>query len=591
MRTKILLLFIASTLTLLFIQALFFQRSASSVVYELESRSSLNSLKNMQNELYNLIKSYENNLIKIYSEDDFIQDLSSPLPSQDLKKKYDSFAYSLALSIFEPRQNIGALYLYDTSDALISSYRSANTPRYNYPEDIYDSPEQSNAAAVANYLRSDNRAMLISSYFNTSSNRELIRFVLNIYSVNNLEKIGYIVCDVNTGSFTQIIKKYTYSSSQFVWLQPVGDRPLLQFGVMSERITPFFNYMSEEIRNSNLQREESSVYQGNVFMTLALDKYNLVSFSLTPQYLLEQSQIMLRKNLIFIVLLVTVSGMISIYLLSRYLTTPLKKIVDNLENIKNGDTRIRLQVGQMDEIGLLAQTINQMLDRIQDLAIQEYNLEMLLKQAEYKTLQAQVNPHFLYNSLDTMSGIAISQNCKQVSILCNALSNIFRYSIDMKDTLSTVDREILHIKNYMHVINTRMMNGIKMKIDLLPEILNIQIPRLTLQPIVENAVNHGLKNKRGPKEILIKGAISGEDVLLSISDNGVGMNAEKIQKKLSGNPEETLGLKSSIGLSNIHSRIRMLFGESYGITLHSEENNGSTVLLKIPMNSEEVSIL
>jgi sensor histidine kinase YesM len=190
-----------------------------------------------------------------------------------------------------------------------------------------------------------------------------------------------------------------------------------------------------------------------------------------------------------------------------------------------------------------------------------------------------------------MSGIAASQNCKQVSLLCNALSNVFRYSIDMKDPLSTIDKEILHIKNYMYIMNTRTKNSIELEIQLMQDLMNIKIPRLTLQPIVENSVNHGLKNKRGIKKIYIKAVWENDDVILTITDNGVGMDTERIQGQLSVDPERTLGLKSSIGLSNIHSRIYMLFGPSYGVSLSSKFGEGSTVSLRIPQNMKDSRLI
>ncbi|MDA3955634.1 sensor histidine kinase [Oceanispirochaeta sp.] len=545
----------------------------------------------MQNELYGLIKSYENNLIKIYTESSFITDLTVPLPLEDIRDKYDSFAYHLALNFFEPKYNVGAIYLYNHDDELISSYRFANTPRYNYPENIFDDAKQNNADTVLNYVHSSNKTMLVSSYFNESSSRNIIRFVLNIYSSRNMEKIGYIVCDVNTNSFTQIIRKYVYSPDQFVWLQPSGDRPLLQFGELSDLMTPFYNETSSRISAGSIQLEESHVVKGSVFMNLPQEKYDLISFSLTAQYLLEESQIILRKNMLIIAFLITLIATIAVVFLSSFITTPLKLIVGNLEKIRDGETRIRLDIRKKDEIGLLAQTINEMLDQIQKLVAQEYHLEMLLKQAEYRTLQAQVNPHFLYNSLDTMSGIAASQNCKQVSLLCNALSNVFRYSIDMKDPLSTIDKEILHIKNYMYIMNTRTKNSIELEIQLMQDLMNIKIPRLTLQPIVENSVNHGLKNKRGIKKIYIKAVWENDDVILTITDNGVGMDTERIQGQLSVDPERTLGLKSSIGLSNIHSRIYMLFGPSYGVSLSSKFGEGSTVSLRIPQNMKDSRLI
>ena len=236
---------------------------------------------------------------------------------------------------------------------------------------------------------------------------------------------------------------------------------------------------------------------------------------------------------------------------------------------------LRLSGLKLDEIGTLGRAINEMLDQIQELMAQQYNAKLLLKQAEYKALQAQVNPHFLYNTLETMSSVAAAQKCHTVSTLCQAMSNIFRYSIDMQDPLSTVGDEIVHLKNYMYVMNVRTQNGIELAIDIDQGLLAEKVPRLSLQPLVENAISHGLVNKRGPKRIVIEGAAQNGDMVLSISDNGVGMDAEKINRQLQrGRTRQAFGRSTSIGLANINARIRLLFGEEYGVSVQSSAARG-----------------
>ena len=175
-------------------------------------------------------------------------------------------------------------------------------------------------------------------------------------------------------------------------------------------------------------------------------------------------------------------------------------------------------------------------------------------------IQAQVNPHFLYNTLETMSSIAITQKCHTVSTLCQAMANIFRYSIDMQDPLSTVASEIVHLKNYLYVMNVRTRNEIELEIDIDQDLLGERVPRLSLQPLVENAISHGLVEKRGSKKIAIDGIARDGDLVLSICDNGVGMDAEAINRQLREENADTFGRSTSIGLANINARIKLLFG-------------------------------
>jgi sensor histidine kinase YesM len=588
MRTKILALCLACTLLALLLQTLFFQYSASSIIYRQERDASRSSLQRMQDELYGWIKSYENNLIKIYNQTSFSRDLGVLLAGSDPPSRNSRAAYTMALTAFDPSQGVSALYIYGMDNHLVSYYRSASTPRYKYPEDIYEDPAADNARIVSAYVQSDERVMLVSSYHNASRDRDVIRFVLKIYSNNVTRKIGYIVCDVDTGSFLRIIAKYAYSDRQIVWLQPRGDRPALRYGRLEGRQKEYFDVVSVRIGENQWSERDGGTIRDSVFFEIPQQKYDLTSYSLTPQYLLEESQKVLTRNMLIIALIVIVVAVISAMLITRSLSTPLTRIVGSLKEIKSGRMDLRLGGLKLDEIGTLGRAINEMLDQIQELMAQQYNARLLLKQAEHKALQAQVNPHFLYNTLETMSSVAAAQNCHTVSTLCQAMSNIFRYSMDMQDPLSTVGAEIVHLKNYMYVMNVRTQNGIELVIDIDQGLLSEKVPRLSLQPLVENAISHGLVNKRGPKKIEIAGAAQNGDMVLSISDNGVGMDAEAVNRRLQDEGADSFGKSRSIGLANIHARIRLLFGEAYGVSVRSL-SEGSSVTLRVPRRGKEAA--
>jgi len=230
-----------------------------------------------------------------------------------------------------------------------------------------------------------------------------------------------------------------------------------------------------------------------------------------------------------------------------------------------------------------------MLDEIQRLIGIEYESQLLLNKAEYKALQAQINPHFLYNTLDTMSSIASIQSCEIVSSLCQSLSNIFRYSLDMKHPYSTVVKEINHLKNYIFVMNVRMREEVKYSFHIEEEVLLDSVPRISLQPLVENALNHGLKNKHGEKLVEITATQKDGMLMLSVRDNGVGMDCEEINCKLRENNKDMVEAGNSIGIHNINARMKMLYGEEYGVTVESVIGEGTTVTLCIPrVKVEEV---
>lgn len=588
LRTKVLLLCVSCTLLALGLQAMFFQRSASSLLYQREREASRKSLEGMQSELYGWIKAYENDLIKIYNRQDFVRDLSGESPVavgiETLRERYRRLAYDMASSDFDPAQGVSALYVYDSLDRLVSLYRSAATPKSNYPEDIYLDRAAYNAGVVSAYVRSDRRAMLVSSYFNRSRQRDVTRLVLNIYAKDVTRKVGYIVCDADSSGFRRIIEKYVFSSGQIVWLQPSSDRPVLLFGDPDNKQRGYYRASSTALLAGRGPELAAPQVRDYVFFDIPQEKYDLTAFSLTQNRLLEASQSDLARNLVLIALITVAVAALGAAATALTLTRPLSRMAASLKRIRDGETGLRLDRLPGDEVGEVGRAVNEMLDRIQELVAEEYDAELLLRQAEYRALQSQVNPHFLYNSLDTMAGLAQARGCPEVGELCRALSNVFRYSVGSADSTATVRDEIVNVKNYMYVMNARMNGAVELDICVDPSLLKERVPRLSLQPLVENAVLHGLKDKRGAKVVAVRGEPRGPGFVLSVEDNGTGVDEGAIRRILSDGAAPSGD--SSIGLRNIDSRLKLLFGEAYGLTVESRDGGGCRAVLAAPRRAE-----
>ena len=223
-------------------------------------------------------------------------------------------------------------------------------------------------------------------------------------------------------------------------------------------------------------------------------------------------------------------------------------------------------------------------------ADREYSLAMLKKQAEIKALQNQINPHFLYNTLDTMSGIANAQNCPMVSGMCHSLSAIFRYSLNMTDELSTVQNEMAHVRNYLYVMDVRNGSTIAYDYQIDSDTLADQMPRICIQPVVENALTHGLRNvRRKDKKLLIRSEHVNENLVITVQDNGAGMDAESMNRLLDQNDMKRVESGISIGILNVNARLKRLFGEKYGLHIESTAGEGTTVTITVPAVSTENS--
>lgn len=236
LRSKILIMCLGSILFALILQTILFQETSSKLIYSQAKEESENSLQNMQNELYAFVKNIENNLIEIYTESSFIKELRQEKDIDILRAEFYRKAYDIAVSKFESADSVVSLYLYTTDHEIISTYRRAVTPRHNYQTDIYADKEQENAGVVMDYVESDETAMLISSYFNPHRGKDIIRFVLKLYGNSNpKDKIGYIVCDVDSKAFVSIMEKYRTDNTMYIWLQPERDRPVVSLGETTDK--------------------------------------------------------------------------------------------------------------------------------------------------------------------------------------------------------------------------------------------------------------------------------------------------------------------------------------------------------------------
>lgn len=592
MRVKILILCLGLTLFALILQTILFENSSSGLIYNQAKEESFASLQNMQNEIYGFVKNMESNMIEIYSEKDLIQGLKNKEEIEKLRTDYYRLAYNFGTSHFATTDGVVAMYLYNPRHEIISTYRRAVTPKHNYQTDIYEDPENQNADAVKDYVESDDTTMLISSYYNQYRETDIIRLVLKIYNNSNLnDVIGYAVCDIDSKVIRSIMEKYSTDKTMFMWLQPSGDRPAVSIGSLEGKDVDYYKEISAKIQTtSSGDVAKLLTTSKRVFFQVPQKKYNMDAYSLMPRSLLVQNQRALTKNLIFIALIMIIAATILTILVSRGLTKPLDKLMQTIERIKGGETHLRVDIHNRDEVGILGQSFNEMLDQMEVLISQEYETKLLLNRAEYKALQAQINPHFLYNTLDTMSSIAQIQNCPEVSGLSQSLSNIFRYSLDMKNPFSTVAKEIVHLKNYIYVMNVRMRDNVKYTFDIDETVLQDTVPRISIQPLVENALNHGLRNTRGEKEVIVCAQVREGNLWISVQDNGVGMDAAKVNEILEKNDINLVEKGSSIGLNNINARMKMLYGKEYGIHVESEVGKGTRIYLKIPrVKMEEVS--
>lgn len=580
-RLKILILCLGCTLTGLFLQTLLFQNTSSQLIYNQAKNDSYHSMQNMQDDLHTFIKNIENGMIDIYNEKELLSDLKRKTDIDTMRTKYNRLTFNMATQNFDSSSWVVSMYLYDTDHQLISNYQRAKTPKHNYPKDIYDTSIENNAQKVRDYFESDDTGMLVTSYYNPYREKDIVRFVLKIYQYVTINaKCGYIVCDIDSKALKKIISKYNVDDEMFIWIQPQGDRPVISCGKLEDDCRSSYKKLSDMIRKKEESAQDIRINDRELFSVYQED-YNLGAFSIMPKELLAKNEKVLNQNLLLITIIMLAVTSISFYFVSKSLSRPLEDMTKTVKRIQAGETHLRMENLKEDEAGELGKSFNNMLDQIEGLIAREYENKLLLNHAQYQALQAQINPHFLYNTLDTMGSIAEIDGCDQVSALCQSLAELFRYSLNMKKPFSTVSQEMVHLKNYIYIMNIRMQNQIQYTFDINDTILNDELPRISIQPLVENAINHGLKNYKGEKKIYICACPEEQNLVITVEDNGVGMSEERIRELFEESPDQG-DKRDSIGILNIHKRMRLLFGEQYGVKIESTPGKGTRVILTVP---------
>ena len=271
--------------------------------------------------------------------------------------------------------------------------------------------------------------------------------------------------------------------------------------------------------------------------------------------------------------------------LSRSVTQPVVDLSRRAEDVIGGDLTVREPVrSETYEIRTLSEGMEQMIARI-NAQIQEITQKQAsLRKAELALLQAQINPHFLYNTMDTIIWLIEADRSQAAVEMVSHLSDFFRHSLSRGEDVISLGEEEQHVRSYLQIQQARYQDILDYAIQIDPGLQAVRLPKLTLQPLVENALYHGIKGKRGKGCISVTSREEGPDVLLQITDNGAGMTGARLEEL---NRAMESGERVGFGLATVHERLRLLFGSPYGLTLSSREGVGTTVTVRVPRREKE----
>ena len=276
------------------------------------------------------------------------------------------------------------------------------------------------------------------------------------------------------------------------------------------------------------------------------------------------------------------------FIVSNSISKPLQQLVNSMKYIKKGKLSVRIKDQSSDELGVVAANFNNMVSELRFLIEEVKRKENLKRVAELKTLQAQINPHFLSNTLNTVRWLANIQKVENIASITDSLIQLLHGAMGKGEELITVREEIGYVKHYLNIMAYRYYDKFNVGFKMEDRILDCKILKFILQPIVENCLLHGLEPSEGQGLIVIKGYLDGDNLIISVTDNGIGMAPETLGTLLGTNPQHKKKIHlSGMGIRNVNERIKLYIGEQYGISIQSIPNMYTTVDITLPANHDE----
>lgn len=271
--------------------------------------------------------------------------------------------------------------------------------------------------------------------------------------------------------------------------------------------------------------------------------------------------------------------------ISRSITQPIQQLCDSMERVQEGDFSVSdIVVDSVNEIGSLTRSFNVMTHRIQELMEQNIREQEAKRKSELKALQSQINPHFLYNTLDSIIWMAEGKKNEEVVLMTAALARLLRQSISNEDEVVSIGQEVEYARGYLTIQKMRYKDKMEFQIDVDPSILHIPLIKLVLQPVIENAIYHGLKYKESKGLLQVKGFLENGNAVIQVIDNGVGMDPETLAHIY--DKHKVNYQSNGVGVYNVQKRLQLYYGNEYGITYESEKGRGTTATITIPGRQE-----
>lgn len=432
--------------------------------------------------------------------------------------------------------------------------------------------------------------IVIFESFSEETNQMIISFgrLLNIDEASKFTNI--LILQVPEASLYSLIEneginKHIYIIDGYGNIMSTTERNYLNKNISSVAELNGVQFSNKADGNIDMKSTNSIMFYGSFNEKNIISDWKIISI-ISSQYILKDISGIVSYSLL-ICIASSIIAIIFMILFSNALTKRLKLMVKNMSRIKDGKFDVFISSDQNDEIGELSRSFKSMVDRINNLINEVYLLEIKKKEAEINALQSQINPHFLFNTMESIRMNLWQKGDFETSEIIQKFAKLLRKSIDWASDMVELKKEKELVSAYLEIQKYRYREKLDYDI-LLSDKLNLySIPKFTLQPIVENAIYHGIEMKKGKGRVTISSQISEQGLKIIVMDNGIGMDENKlnmVRKQIYSHVEEDK--KTKIGIRNVHQRLKLYYGEKFGVSIYSSNDTGTAVEILLPLEAE-----
>jgi Predicted signal transduction protein with a C-terminal ATPase domain len=556
----------------------FYEKDKESTALDIIRQTNLQAIDKIDNYLQDMCTTTKFPLLSEYNETKFMRLLNNFNATNKSDLSFQKSTDQIFNTIINFKSQIDSIFIFNLkgsneyrmkNTALFKPYNPSSEKWFQDSIDAFGRPVIISTFKMSNVADIDNEEALIFSV------------ARGILDVDTSRVIGVIMVNSKMSFLSDICQKMIIAPGQRIVIADSKDNII--YDTVSSNITKKLDSSLQNLLGEKINLNEK-VYLNNtsIFINYAVSGFtNWKIINIIPVEKLNLNINRMKTVTTILTFTIIIIAFVLVLFISRQIAKPLKKLVLLLKLFEKGNFDVKIRPESRDEIGSLARAFNKMTIKVKRLIKEVYFDKLKQKELELQMLQNQINPHFLYNSLDSIHMMAEINEDYETSKMATALAKIFRYGISQTNVKVTVKEEIENLKEYIMLQQVRFEDIFSIQLDIDESLADHIIIKLILQPLLENAIYHGI-NSRGEKGFIsISGYIENETLIFEVSDNGDGMDLEQLAL-LNGYINGLNHSFKSIGLKNVNKRIKLYYGDKYGIQIFSTVNAGTKVKVTIP---------